>query len=101
VDGGDAGGAQEVSVHFFVQWSNSDLEVFFESGFFLDQLNLNEAGNGGVVSEEFLLNQVGKRLQEYFQNEFDNFMGSLPPSNLPKQNVKNKVGRVNRKGSAR
>jgi len=79
VDGGDAGGAQEVSVRSFVQRSDSDSEEFSELGFSLDELILNEAVNGGVVSEEFLLNQVGTMLQEYFQNEFDSFMGSLPP----------------------
>ena len=39
-----------------------------------------------------MLNQVGK---EYFQNEFDNFMGSLPSSGQPKRKVKKKISKVN------
>ena len=50
--------------------SDSDSVEFSESGFSFVEFNLNEAVNGRVVSEEF------------FQNEFDNFMGSFPPSNL-------------------
>ena len=72
--------------HFY-----SDSEEFSESGFSHDEFNLNEAVNGGVVSEEFLLNQVGKRLEECFQNEFDSFMGRLPPVIYRSRRLKRKV----------
>jgi len=50
------------------------------------------------VSEEFLKNQVSKRLQEYFLNKSDNFMGMFHPSEQPMRKGKKKG--ANRNGSA-
>ena len=51
--------------------------------------NFNNYKHGDGVREEFILNEVDKRLQEYFQNEH-NRNGSL----------KKKIGKVNRKCAA-
>ena len=67
--GEDAGGAQDECGCSFVEHSDLDSEVCSESGFFLDEFKLNEAVNGGVVSEKFMLKQAGKGLQEYFLSE--------------------------------
>ena len=70
--------------------SDSGLKEYSESNFRLDGFNFDEAVKGGVLNEEFTLNRVGKRVQEYFLSEFDSFMGSFPPSDQPKQKVKKK-----------
>ena len=75
------------------------MEESSESGFSIDGFKLKKALLGGGVSEEFMLNQVGMKLQEYIQNDFDSFMGSPPPRDQLKRKVKKKIDRVNRKGS--
>ena len=47
--------------------------------------------------EEFLLNQVGKRLQGYFQNEFDNFLGMFPPISILSGRLKRRKAERTRK----
>ena len=62
----------------FDEHSDLGSEECSNSRFSLDEFNFNEAINGGIVSEEFFLKQVGRRLQGYFQNEFDNLLGMSP-----------------------
>ena len=61
-----------------VECFDSSSEECSELDSSFDGLNLNEAVFGGVMNEEFILNQMGKRVHEYFQNEFDNFIESFP-----------------------
>ena len=50
------------------------------SNSFLNELNLEEEISRGAVGVEFMMNQVCKRIQKYFLNESDSFLGMLPPS---------------------
>jgi len=72
----------------------------YDSGFLLDGRNFNEVVKRGVMSEEFVMNQVGERLQEYFPNESDNFTWMFAPVKQIERKVKKKKGKANRKGSA-
>ena len=51
------------------------------------------------MDDDLIMNQVGKRLQEFFLNESDNFMGMFPPSEQPKLKGKKKRGIANHNGS--
>ena len=60
-----------------------------------DWFDFNDITHG--LSEEFLLNSMGQRLQGYFQNEFENFKRKFPTSGQVKQKTKKKKGESNRK----
>ena len=98
-DGGDVGKVQGDNECSVFESSDSGSKVCSDSGFFLDELNLKEAINRGIVDDDFMMNHVGKRLQEFFLNESDNFMGMFPPSKQPKPKGKKKRGIANHNGS--
>ena len=92
-DGGDTCGAWEESECFSDKRSDSGSVADSNSSFFLDRLNFADLFKSGGVNEELLVNQMGNRIQEYFLNESDNFMGMFAPSELPKRKVKKKKER--------
>ena len=89
-DGGDTDEAREESGRSSDKRSDSSSVADFDSNIFLDRLNFTNLFKRGPVNEELLVNQMGKRIQEYFLNESDNFMGMFAPSELPKRKVKKK-----------
>ena len=68
-------------------------QLCFESGFTIDGLSFNE-----VFNEEFIKNQMGKSLQEYFMEESDGFMRMLSHSGQRKRKVTMKKGKVSWNG---
>ena len=93
-DGEDTSRGREESGCFSDKRSDSGSEVGSNSGFVLDGLNFINAFKRAGVSEEFLVNQMEKRIQEYFLNESDKFLGISPP-------VSNISGRLKRRKARR
>ena len=85
---------------FFDSGLSSVMCDFNRNGFDLseDEFDFDVVAHG--LSEEILLNQVGQRLQGYFQNECENFMGKFPHAVGLKQKTKMKKGKAICKGSA-